>query len=193
MQEANFQGANLSHTNLSGAFLVDANFKDANLSYADLSDAYISKVNFSGANLTHASLEDAKADEAKFEQADLQDARLTGTSLRAANFTCARLRCTPRMATCSRGESPLRAVVCGTASQRQGRHREVGSEGSPRQNPDLTNRNRIQGRQGGVRRQRTPTPNTHRDTPGGTSGRDRATASRLIVGDLTSRRDDPGS
>ncbi len=41
------------------------------------------------------------------------------------------------------GESPLRAVMIGTVSQGQGRRREAGSEGSRRQNPDLTNRNRI--------------------------------------------------
>ncbi len=44
------------------------------------------------------------------------------------------------------GENPLRAVVTGTASRRQGRRRETGSEGSQRQNSDSTNRNRIQGR-----------------------------------------------
>ncbi len=33
----------------------------------------------------------------------------------------------------------------GTVSRRQGRHREVGSEGSPSENHALTNRNRIVG------------------------------------------------
>lgn len=35
--------------------------------------------------------------------------------------------------------------MSGTGSRRQGRRREVGSEGSPRQKSDVTNRNRIQG------------------------------------------------
>ncbi len=38
----------------------------------------------------------------------------------------------------------------GTTSQGQGRHREVGSEGSRRQNREPTNRNRIQGRYAGA-------------------------------------------
>jgi len=46
----------------------------------------------------------------------------------------------------SEGASPLQAVVVGTVSWRQGRCREAGSEGSRRQNPEPTNRNRIQGR-----------------------------------------------
>jgi len=40
-------------------------------------------------------------------------------------------------------ESPLRAEVTGTASLGKGAHREVGSEGSRKRNPDPTNRNRI--------------------------------------------------
>ena len=49
-----------------------------------------------------------------------------------------------------RGESPLRALMVGIASQEQGRRREAGFEGSWRQKSDSTNRNRIRGRGGGV-------------------------------------------
>ena len=82
------------------------------------------------------------------------------------------------------GESPLRTAMVGTVSRRQGRHREVGSEGSPRQNLDPTNRNRIQGRRGGVIRQRTETPDNHSDTRGGKSGGDQGKALRLTLGGL---------
>ncbi len=44
----------------------------------------------------------------------------------------------------------MRAVMAGTASLGKGAHREVGSEGSRRRNPDPTNRNRVEGRRGGV-------------------------------------------
>ena len=50
------------------------------------------------------------------------------------------------------GESPLRAVMSGTASlgKRPDYIGEVASEGSCRRNPDPTNRNRIEGRPGGL-------------------------------------------
>ena len=82
------------------------------------------------------------------------------------------------------GGSPLQAVMTGTVSQRQGRHREVRSEGSPRQNPAPTNRNRIRGRRGGVTRLLTGTPDSHSDTRGGKSGGDRGKDQRLTLGDL---------
>ncbi len=47
------------------------------------------------------------------------------------------------------GESPLGIEVARTPSRRQRRHREVGSEGSPRQSSDPRNTNRIR-RLGGV-------------------------------------------
>ena len=59
------------------------------------------------------------------------------------------------------GESPLRAVVTGTARLGQGVRREAESEGSRCQNSDSTNRNRIQGRTHRVTRQWTRTPNRH--------------------------------
>ena len=82
------------------------------------------------------------------------------------------------------GGSPLQAVMTGTASQRQGRHREVRSEGSPRQNPAPTNRNRIRGRRGGVTRLLTGMPDSHSDTRGGKSCGDRGEDQRLTLGDL---------
>ena len=51
------------------------------------------------------------------------------------------------------GGSPLRTVMTGTVSRRQLRHREVGWGGSPRRNPERTNRNRISGRCDGVSQQ----------------------------------------
>jgi hypothetical protein len=61
---------------------------------------------------------------------------------------CSNTTSAPGMARDLRGASPLQAVMVGTASTRQGRHREMGSEGSLRQTMDSTNRNRIQGRPG---------------------------------------------
>ena len=51
-----------------------------------------------------------------------------------------------------------------TTSQRQGRHREVGSEGSPRQNCDLTDRKVIRGRVPGASWHQTAKPSGSGDT-----------------------------
>jgi hypothetical protein len=59
------------------------------------------------------------------------------------------------------GASPLRAVMTGTASRSKGVRREAESEGSVKQNSDLTNRNRIEGQRSGVTRQWTGRPNSH--------------------------------
>jgi hypothetical protein len=53
------------------------------------------------------------------------------------------------------GASPLRALVMGMASRRQLRRREAGWRGSRTPSSEPTNRNRIQGRHGGVTRQWT--------------------------------------
>ena len=58
-------------------------------------------------------------------------------------------------------------------------------------NSDSTNRNRIQGQRGGVTRQWTGTPNRHPDTHGGKSGEARVQHSRLTLGDLPARPDEP--
>jgi hypothetical protein len=52
---------------------------------------------------------------------------------------------TPGMGDCLGGESPLGEEVVLTPSRRQGRHREVGSEGSPRRNSAPRNTNRVEG------------------------------------------------
>ena len=59
------------------------------------------------------------------------------------------------------GASPLQAVMTGTASRSKGVRREAESEGSVKQNSDLTNRNRIEGQRSGVTRQWTGRPNSH--------------------------------
>lgn len=51
--------------------------------------------------------------------------------------------------------------MMGTASQEQGRRREVRPEGSWRQKPDATNRNRIQGRVHRVNEHWIVTPHNH--------------------------------
>lgn len=89
------------------------------------------------------------------------------------------------------GASPLRAVMTGTARLGKGARREAGSEGSRCQNSDSTNRNRIQGRPGGVTRQWTGTPESHPDTRAGRSGEARGTEPQLTPGDLRPRPGEP--
>ena len=89
------------------------------------------------------------------------------------------------------GESPLRAVMTGTASLSKGVHREVESEGSLWQNSDSTNRNRIQGRRSGVTRQWTGRPDSHSDRCAGKSGGDRRKDVRLTLGGLWGCLEDP--
>ena len=73
------------------------------------------------------------------------------------------------------GASPLQAVMTGTASRSKGVRREAESEGSVKQNSDLTNRNRIEGQRSGVTRQWTGRPNSHAGAagvnPAGTEGK----------------------
>ena len=85
------------------------------------------------------------------------------------------------------GESPLQEAVVLTASRRQRRHREVGSEGSPRQSSDPRNTNRIQGWATGVSRQSTAKPDTTKASSG-RSGGTRAKAAVLTRGDLAGCR-----
>jgi hypothetical protein len=79
----------------------------------------------------------------------------------------------------------------GIASRRQLRRREAGWEGSRRRSSEPTNRNRIQGRRGGVTRQWTGTPNHHPDMRAGKSGGARAKQQRLTLGDLYVSPDEP--
>jgi hypothetical protein len=109
-----------------------------------------------------------------------------GPSCRAkAHFLCA------RHGVDAGGASPLRALVMGTASRRQLRRREAGWGGSRRPSPELTNRNRIEGRCGGVTRQWTGTPGDHPDTRTGKSGSARAKQQRLTLGGLSAFPGDP--
>ena len=82
------------------------------------------------------------------------------------------------------GGSPLQALMTGTDSGRQLRRREAGWGGSWKQSSELTNRNRIPGRCGGVTRPRTGNPKSQSDTRIGKSGGDRAKDQRLTLGDL---------
>jgi hypothetical protein len=72
----------------------------------------------------------------------------------------------------------------GIASRRQLRRREARWGGSLRPNSEPTNRNRIEGRRGGVTRQWTGTPDNHPDTRAGKSDGARAKQQRLTLGDL---------
>ena len=72
--------------------------------------------------------------------------------------------------------------LAGTDSGRQLRRREAGWGGSRKQNSELTNRNRISGRCGGVTRQRTGIPESQTDTRTGKSGGDRVKDQRLTLG-----------
>jgi hypothetical protein len=85
------------------------------------------------------------------------------------------------------GESPLQEAVVLTASQRQRRHREVGSEGSPRQSSDPRNTNRIQGWAARTSRQGTVKSVTTKGLSGKCGGA-RAKAAVLIRGDLAGCR-----
>ena len=95
-------------------------------------------------------------------------------SLRAPAGSAAIVRCAWHGADVG-GGSPLRAVTTGIASQGQLRRREAGWGGSRRQTPERTNRNRIEGRCGGVSQPRMVRPDSRSDTalvnPAATGGR----------------------
>jgi hypothetical protein len=84
--------ANLSHADLSGAYLYGADLSYANLSGAYLYGAYLSGANLSGANLYHANLYGAD-----LSRADLSYANLSGADLYRANLYGADLRCMGNM------------------------------------------------------------------------------------------------
>ena len=73
------------------------------------------------------------------------------------------------------GGSPLRAVTTGIVSWRQLRRREAGWGGSPRRNPERTNRNRIEGRCDGVSQLWVARPDSRSDialvNPAATGGK----------------------
>ena len=74
--------------------------------------------------------------------------------------------------------------MTGTASPGKGVRREAESEGSRKQNSDLTNRNWIQGSHGGVTRPWTGRPGSHSDIRVSRSGEGRVTVTWLTLGGL---------
>ena len=88
------------------------------------------------------------------------------------------------------GESPLQEAVVLTASRRQRRHREVGSEGSPRQSSDPRNTNRIRGWAARMSRPCTVKSVTTKGLSGKCGGA-RVKAAVLIRGDLIGCRTRP--
>ena len=90
------------------------------------------------------------------------------------------------------GESFLRAVMSGTASRSKGVHREVGSEGSVRQNSDPTSRNQIEGWLRGVTEPWMGRPGSHLERWEGKSGGSRGKETRLTLGGLWICEGEPG-
>ena len=88
------------------------------------------------------------------------------------------------------GESFLGIEVVRTPSRRQRRHREVGSEGSPRQGPDPRDTNRIRGWAARMSRQNTVMSVTTKGLSGRCGGAG-TKAAVLIRGDLPGCRGDP--
>ena len=88
------------------------------------------------------------------------------------------------------GERPLWRLIALTISREQGRHREVGSEGSPRQSSDPRNTNRIQGWAAWMSRHCTVTSATTKRLSGKCGGAG-AEAAALIRGDIAGCRSDP--
>jgi uncharacterized protein YjbI with pentapeptide repeats len=101
LRKANFYGANLTESNVSGADLSGADFREANLFKADLHEANLRTANltgallvdvdFSGADLSGASLLAAHLNRADLMRADLNRAYLKEADLRGANLTGANL------------------------------------------------------------------------------------------------------
>jgi len=86
--------ADLSNTNLTGAYLMNANLSDANLSEVYLMNAILNDANLSGANLKTTILSGANLLRADLSGtiligADFQDAYLREANLHAANLTYA--------------------------------------------------------------------------------------------------------
>jgi hypothetical protein len=75
--------------------------------------------------------------------------------------------------------------VTGTVSKGKGVCCEAESEGSRKQNPDPTNRNRIEGRLSGVIQQWMEKPASHSDTMAVNPAGARRKATELTLGDLS--------
>lgn len=87
---ANFNGANLSHTNLSRAALLndmfDVNFAGANLHNASFSGAHLNNVDFQEANLSDASFQGTTFNNILFKGANLSGSNLSGAYLTQIDF-----------------------------------------------------------------------------------------------------------
>ena len=76
LAEVNFEGADLSHSELINANLEDANFRNATLNYSDLM----------GANLIGATLNRAKVERINLDGANLQEAKINGVDFTDFSF-----------------------------------------------------------------------------------------------------------
>ena len=86
-QMTRFDQANLSKSNLMGAFMsYRVSFKGADLSFANLTDAQVQGVFFHNANLQAADFSRANLKEAIFKMANLSDAVLVNANLWGADF-----------------------------------------------------------------------------------------------------------
>jgi uncharacterized protein YjbI with pentapeptide repeats len=80
LNQADFEGADLSHVDMSGADLEQTQFKFANLSQADLTGANLLFSDLRGADLSHADLSRATLLEANLAGANLSEANLDRTT-----------------------------------------------------------------------------------------------------------------
>src|SRR5271157_1065667 len=85
------------------------------------------------------------------------------------------------------GERPLWRLIAPSVSERQGRHREVRSEGSRKQTCDLRNTKRIRGCPSRASWQRTTKPNAIKDL-GSKCAKDAGKVNVLTWGDLSLSR-----
>lgn len=85
------QGADLSHSDFSDAYLVGVNLSGANLKYAVLIAANLDNANLSEANLDHADLTYAYLDNVNLSKARLGEASLLAVDLNNANLSGANL------------------------------------------------------------------------------------------------------
>lgn len=97
MPHSNFEGANLSYSELTGTHFSYANFSHANLSHADLIDADFSLALLTGAKLDSAYLISTKMMSVNLSKADLSksflgNAYLYGSNLSEVNLSKADLR-----------------------------------------------------------------------------------------------------
>jgi uncharacterized protein YjbI with pentapeptide repeats len=91
LSSANLSGADLSNAHLDNAHLNSANLSGANLSNAHLGHAHLSSASLSGANLSLANLSNADLDQANLSGAHLRDANLGHAHLNSADLSGADL------------------------------------------------------------------------------------------------------